>query len=107
MKYLLKYGRQRNLIAYFFDYATLFKTKRQQRKRRNGCIFPFTRKGDFGITKNYNSITLTAIAANVYNTLLLNFMQSEAEKVIRKNQTTSQILIIRQIIERLSVKISR
>ena len=34
------------------------------------------------------SINLTAIAAKVYNTLLLNYIQLEIKKVLRKNQNS-------------------
>ena len=38
-----------------------------------GCIpAPFMKKGDPRITKNYRGITFIAIAAKVYNALLLN-----------------------------------
>ena len=41
-------------------------------------------KGDIGITKNYSRITLTYIAAYVYNTLLLNHIKHAIEKIVRK-----------------------
>ena len=73
-----------------------------------GCILPFPKKGDLGITKNYRGITPIFIAANVYNTLLLNRIEPE---ILRKNQnnfrrnwSTSQILVIRRIIERVYEK---
>ena len=37
-----------------------------------GCILPFPKKGDFGITKTYRGKTLTSIAAKIYNPLLRN-----------------------------------
>ena len=71
-----------------------------------GCIHPFPKKGDPGIAKNYRGITLTSIAAKIYNTLLLNCIEPEIEKVLWKNQngfwkncnTTSEILKIRRIL---------
>ena len=68
-----------------------------------GCILPFPRKGDLGIAKNYPGITLTSIAAKIYNALLLNRIELEIEKTLRKNKngfrrnrsTTLQILTIR------------
>ena len=50
-----------------------------------GCIFPF-HKGDLGIAKNYQVITLTFIAAKIYNTLPLNYIEHKIEKILRKNQ---------------------
>ena len=72
-----------------------------------GCILPFPNEGDLGITKTYRDITLTAIAAKVYNIQLLNSIWPEIKKILRKNLntfqrkqfTTSQILTICQIIE--------
>ena len=49
-------------------------------KWTKGCILPFPKKGDLGIAKNYRGITLTAIAAKIYNTLLLNRIRPEVEK---------------------------
>ena len=35
-----------------------------------GCILPFPKKGDLGLAKNYRGITLTSVAAKIYNALL-------------------------------------
>ena len=43
-----------------------------ENERTKGCILLLSEKGDLGITKNYKGITLSAIAAKVYNALLLN-----------------------------------
>ena len=51
-----------------------------------GWNLSFPKKGDLEITKNYKSITLTAIAGKVCNILLLNCIQPEVEKILRKNQ---------------------
>ena len=51
-----------------------------------GCILPFPKKGDLGQTSNYRGITLTSIAAKIYNSLLLNRIQPEMEKILRRNQ---------------------
>ena len=72
-----------------------------------GCILPFPKKGDLGEVKNYRGITLTSISAKIYNKLLLNRIQPELEKIMRKNQngfrknrsTEGQILTVRRIIE--------
>ena len=57
-------------------------------KWTKGCILPFDKKGNLGTTKNYRGITLTFIAANVYNPLLCNCIESEIEKILRKNQNS-------------------
>ena len=75
-------------------------------------IFPFPKKGDLRIAKNYHGISLTSIAAKIYNTLLLNHAEPEIKKILRKNQngfhrnwsTTSQNLIIHQILEGVRAK---
>ena len=65
-----------------------------------GCILPFPKKGDLGLAKNYRGITLTSIAAKIYNALLRNRIEPKIDNILRKNQngfrrnrsTTSQIL---------------
>ena len=37
-----------------------------------GCVPLFPKKGDFRLAKNYQGITLTSIAAKIYNALLHN-----------------------------------
>ena len=84
-------------------------------RRKKGCILLFLKKGDFGITKNYRSITFTSTAAKIYNGLLRNSIEPKIEKILRKNQngfrrnrsTTSQILITHRILEGVRVKKTR
>ena len=72
-----------------------------------GCILPFPKKGDLGLAKNYRGITLTSIAAKIYNALLCNRIEPKIDNMLRKNQngfwrnksTTSQILTINRILE--------
>ena len=67
---------------------------------------PFPSKSDLRIVKNYRGITFTSIVAKIYNALLLNRIELEIEKILRKTQngfrrnrsTTSQILTIRWIL---------
>ena len=67
----------------------------------------FPKKGDLGLAKNYRGITLTSIAAKIYNALLRNRIEPKIDNILRKNQngfrrnryTTSQILTIRRILE--------
>ncbi len=51
-----------------------------------GCILPFGKKGNLGITKNYRGITLTAIAVKLNNTLLLN-ENPKSRKFFKKIRT--------------------
>ena len=77
-----------------------------------GCILPFPKKGDLGLAKNYRGITLTFIAAKIYNALLRNRIEPKIDNILRKNQngfrrnrsTTSQILTIRRILEGVRAK---
>ena len=77
-----------------------------------GCILPFLKKGDFGFAKTYRGVTLTSIAAKIYNTLLRNRIEPKIDNILRKNQNssrrnrsmTSQILTIRRIIESVRAK---
>ncbi len=72
-----------------------------------GCILPFPKKGDLGLAKNYRDITLTSIAAKIYHAQLRNRIEPKIDYILTKNQngfrrnrsTTSQILIIRRILE--------
>ena len=76
-------------------------------KWREGCILPFPKKGDLGIASNYRGITLTSIAAKIYNTMILNRLRPHLNPILRRNQngfrqnrsTNGQILTIRRIIE--------
>ena len=67
----------------------------------------FPKKGDLSLATNYRGITLTPIAAKIYNSMLLNRIQPEVKKVLQRNQngfrknrsTVGQILTVRRIIE--------
>ena len=77
-----------------------------------GCIIPLPKKGDLTSTNNYRGITLTCIAAKIYNLMLLNRIRPEVVEILRKNQngfrtnrsTTGQILTVRRIIEGVNEK---
>ena len=51
-----------------------------------GCILPFLKKGDLRLAKNYRGITLTSIAAKIYNALLRNCIEPKIDNILRKNQ---------------------
>ena len=84
---------------------------RQSRIARQ-TIFPFFKKGDLGLAQNYRGITLTSIAAKIYNALLWNHIEPKIDNILRKNQngfwrnrsTTSQILTICRILEGVLAK---
>ena len=79
---------------------------------KNGCILPFPKNGDLSITTNFRGNTLTAIAANIYNLILLNRIRPEINLILRKNQnsfrtnssTMGNILTIRRILEGIKSK---
>ena len=81
-------------------------------KWRQGCLLPFPKKGDLGQTTNYRGITLTSIAAKIYNSMLLNRLRPYIDPVLRRNQngfrqnrsTSGQILTVRRIIEGVKAK---
>ena len=50
------------------------------------CILTFPNKGNLEKVKNYRGIIFTLKAAKIYNTLLHKRIESEIEKVLRKNQ---------------------
>ena len=68
--------------------------------------------GDLGIAKNYQGITVTSIAAKIYNTLRRNCIEPKIEKILGKNQngfqrnrsTTAKILTIRRILKGVRAK---
>ena len=77
------------------------------------CILPFPKKGDLRLAKSYQGIiTLTSIAAKIYNALLRNSIEPKIDNILRKNQngfrrnrsTTTQILTIRRILEGVQAK---
>ena len=81
-------------------------------KWRQDCILPFPKKGDLGVASNYHEITLTSIAAKVYNSMLLNRIRPHIDPILRRNQngfrqnrsTSGQILTVRRIIEGVKAK---
>ena len=51
---------------------------------REGCLLPIPEKGNLVITKNYRGITLTAIAAKIYNLMLLNRTRPKLDPSLEK-----------------------
>ena len=104
---LQKYGRPGNSMIYCSEAVMLYITKNTIDRGTKGCIPPFPKKGDLGLAKNYRGITLTSIAAKIYNALLHNRIEPKIEKIHRKNQNgfrrnrsmTSEILTICQILD--------
>ena len=55
-----------------------------------GWILPFSKKGDLGLAKNYRGITLTSIAAKIYNVLQRNRIEPQIDNLLRKTKMTSE-----------------
>ena len=51
-----------------------------------GSILPFPKKGDLGLAKHYRGITLTSIAAKIYNALIRNRIEHKIDNILNKNQ---------------------
>ena len=74
-------------------------------------IIPVPKKGDLSLPSNYRCITLSALAAKLYNTMLLNRISPHLDPILRRNQngfrkgrsTTPQILALRRLIEELKI----
>ena len=49
------------------------------------CILSFPKKGDLGLAKNYQGITLTSIAAKIYNAQPRNRIEPKIDNILRKN----------------------
>ena len=69
-----------------------------------GCILPFPKKGDFRIAKNYRGITLTSIAAKIYNARLHYDTEPKIEKILRKNQNCFRRNFDCQVLEAIRTK---
>ena len=67
------------------QYNAVYSQNRTERWMK-GCILPFPKKGDLGLAKNYGGITLTSIAAKIYNALLRNRIEPKIHNILRKNQ---------------------
>ena len=102
MKYPQKY-----LMTYCSDTVMPCILKKILNRSTKGCILLFSKKGDLRLAKNYWGMTLTSIAAKIYNALQRNWIEPKIENILRKNQngfrknesTTSQIWTIRRILE--------
>ena len=49
-------------------------------------IIPLPKKGDLSLPSNYRGITLSALAAKLYNTMLLNRISPHLDPILRRNQ---------------------
>lgn len=78
----------------------------------HGGIKPLPKKGDLGVASNYRGITLTAVAAKIYNRMLLNRLKPHIDPRLRINQngfrtgrsTIAQVLTLRRLVEGIKAK---
>ena len=54
-----------------------------------GCLLSFPKKGDLGLVKNFRGITLTSIAAKIYNALLHNRIEPKIDNILRRTKMAS------------------
>ena len=111
MKYPKKYGRLDNSTTYCSDtvmpYIIIILWIDGWRDASSHFLKMVSR-----LAENYQSITLTSIAAKIYNALLHNHIEPKIENILRKNQngfrrnrsTMSQILTIHRILEGVCAK---
>ena len=112
MRFPQKYGRPDNFDDILFRQCNAVYNQNPIDRWMKGCIFPFPKKGDLRLAKNYRYITLTSIAAIIYNALLHNRIEPKIDNILRKNQNdfwwnrsmTLQILTICRILEGIWVK---
>ena len=112
MKYLPEVWETREFDDILLQHCNAVYNQNTIDRWTKGCILPFHKKSDLRIAKNYHGITLTSIAAKIYNALLYNCIEPKIEKILRKNQNgfrgnrsmISQILMICQILEGVRAK---
>ena len=112
MKYPQKYGGPSNSTTYSSNTFMTYIIKTQQTDGRRDASTPIPKKCDLGLAKNYWSITVTSIAAKIYNAILCNHIEPKTEIILLENQngfrrnrsTTSQIFTIRWILEGVRAK---
>ena len=91
--------------------GTLLRGEKPQEWSLSGIV-PIPKKGDLSKASNYRGISLTSIAAKIFNRLILNRIRPHIEPLLRPNQngfraersTTSHILALRRLIEGIKDK---
>ena len=75
-------------------------------------ILPLPKKGDLSVPENYRGITLTVVAAKIYNKMLLERIRTSLDPLLRINQngfrpgrsTLAQIVTLRRLLEGVRAK---
>ena len=55
------------------------------------CILHFPKMGNLGLAKNYQGITLTSIAAKIYNALLRNYTELKTDNILRTKMASGEL----------------
>ena len=105
-----KTGRFNNILLDICN-GTLLRGEKPQEWSLSGIV-PIPKKGDLSKATNYRGISLTSIAAKIFNRLILNRIRPHMEPLLRPNQngfraersTTSHILALRRLIEGIKDK---
>ena len=108
MKYSQKCGRPENSTTYCNAVHNQIPIDR----RMKGCILLFPKRDDLRLAKNYRGTPLISVAAKICNALLCNRIEPKIDNILRKNQngfrrnrsTTSKILTVPRILERVGSK---
>ena len=79
-----KCGRRDNSTILLLRQCNAVYSQNRIERWTKGCILPFPKKGDLGLAKNYRGITLTSIAAKIYNALLRNRIEPKIDNILRK-----------------------
>ena len=103
----LKYGGEEILIRLCEICNDVYSQEKAPKQFTTSLIVPLPKKGDLTLMKNYRGISLTSMAAKVYNKILLNRIREPIDEILRKNQAgfrrgrscTDQVHIIRRLIE--------
>ena len=110
MKYLPEVWKTREFDGILLRHSNAIYNQNTIDRWTKGCILPFHKKGNLGLSKNYLGITITSIATKIYNAVL--HIEPKTEKILWKNQngfwrnqsTTSQILTIHRILKGVCAK---
>ena len=107
MKFPQRYRSPDNLTTYCSDIVMQFIIQIWLTDRWRDASSLSLKKGDIWLANKYRGITLTSIAAKIYNALLWNRIEPKIDNIFRKNQNgfrrnrspSSQILTISRFLE--------
>ena len=83
MKYLPEIWKTREFDDVMFQHCNAVYNQNTIDRWIKGCILFFPKKGDLRIVKSNRGITLTSIAAKIYNALLHNRVEPTIKKILK------------------------